>query len=169
MWRKNHLTIFQILFTSTPTANAMKLLFDTSSLVAAFIQSHPSHLAAWEWLEQTLEGAHQGVVAAHTLAELYAVLTRLPLRPPIPPSLALQLIEKNLEGLQTIALDPADYQAALRRLQKLNLTGGMVYDALIAQAALKAGAQGLLTLHSTHFERLGADVKAMLLVPSNKP
>lgn len=50
----------------------MKLLFDTSSLIAAFVQSHPAHTAAWEWLEQTLEGGHGGVVATQTLAELYA-------------------------------------------------------------------------------------------------
>jgi predicted nucleic acid-binding protein len=76
----------------------MRLLFDTSCLIAAFVQAHPAHTAAWEWLEQTLEGSHHGIVASHTLAVLYAVLTRLPLRPPIPPGTVLQLIEENLEG-----------------------------------------------------------------------
>jgi len=143
----------------------MKLLFDTSSLVAAFVHAHPAHPAAWEWLQQTLEGAHQGLVAAHTLAELYAVLTRLPLRPPIPPSTALQLIEENLKGFQTIALSAADYRSVLRRLEKLNLTGGAVYDALIAQAALKAKANHLITLNPSHFRRLGQDIEAILVVP----
>jgi len=147
----------------------MKLLFDTSSLIAAFVQSHPAHIAAWEWLEQTLEGAHDGVVATHTLAELYAVMTRLPLRPAIPPTVALQLIQENLEGFQTIALSAADYRAVLRRLEKLNLAGGAVYDALIAQAALKAKAERLLTLNSGHFRRLGQDVEAIVLVPGENP
>jgi len=147
----------------------MKLLFDTSSLIAAFVQSHPAHTAAWGWLEQTLEGAHGGVVATHTLAELYAVLTRLPLRPPIPPSTALQLIEENLEGFQTIALSAADYRSVLRRLEKLNLGGGAVYDTLIAQAALKAKADHLITLNPTHFRRLGQDVEAIVLVPGENP
>jgi len=146
----------------------MKLLFDTSSLVAAFVQSHPVHTAAWEWLEQTLEGAHNGVVATHTLAELYAVMTRLPLRPAIPPTVALQLIEENLEGFHTVALSAADYRAVLRRLEKLNLAGGAVYDALIAQAALKAKAERLLTLNPGHFRRLGQDVEAIVLVPGEK-
>lgn len=147
----------------------MKLLFDTSSLIAAFVQSHLAHTAAWGWLEQTLEGAHGGVVATHTLAELYAVLTRLPLRPPIPPSTALQLIEENLEGFQTIALSAADYRSVLRRLEKLNLGGGAVYDTLIAQAALKAKADHLITLNPTHFRRLGQDVEAIVLVPGENP
>ncbi|MBI5811606.1 MAG: PIN domain-containing protein [Meiothermus silvanus] len=146
----------------------MKLLFDTSSLVAAFVQSHPAHTAAWEWLEQTLEGVHDGAVATHTLAELYAVLTRLPLRPAIPPSVALQLIEENLRGFQTIALSVADYRAVLQRLEKLNLVGGAIYDALIAQAALKAKAERLLTLNPSHFLRLGHDVEAVVLLPGKK-
>lgn len=146
----------------------MRLLFDTSSLIAAFVQSHPAHTAAWEWLEQTLEGTHDGVVAAHTLAELYAVLIRLPLRPAIPPPVALQLIEENLRGLQTVALSAADYRAVLRRLEKLNLAGGAIYDALIAQAALQAKAERLLTLNPGHFRRLGPDVEAVVLVPGEQ-
>ncbi len=146
----------------------MKLLFDTSSLVAAFVQSHPAHTAAWEWLEQTLEGIHHGLVATHTLAELYAVMTRLPLRPPIPPIVALQLIEENLLGFQTVALSAADYRAVLQRLEKLNLVGGAVYDALIAQASLKAKAERLLTLNPNHFRRLGQGIEAIVLVPGEK-
>lgn len=147
----------------------MRLLFDTSSLVAAFVQSHPAHTAAWEWLQETLEGAHGGLVATHTLAELYAVMTRLPLRPAIPPTVALRLIQENLEGFQTIALSATDYRAVLRRLEKLNLAGGAIYDALIAQAALKVKAERLLTLNSGHFRRLGQDVEAIVLVPGENP
>ncbi len=147
----------------------MKLLFDTSSLVAAFLPSHPAHPAAWEWLEQTLEGRHQGLIATHSLAELYAVLTRLPLRPPIPPSVALQLIEENLEGFQTVVLGATDYRAVLGRLEKLNLAGAAVYDALIAQGALKAKADGLITLNPSHFRRLGQDIEALVRVPGEKP
>ena len=146
----------------------MKLLFDTSSLVAAFVQSHPAHAAAWRWPQETLEGAHHGVVAAHTLAELYAVLTRLPLRPSIPPSTARTLIEENLGGFQAVALSYSDYHTVLRRLEKLNLTGGAVYDALIAQAALRARVHHLITLNPVHFNRLGSDVEALVLVPKEQ-
>lgn len=146
----------------------MKLLFDTSSLIAAFVESHPAHLPAWAWLEQTLEGTHKGFVATHTLAELYAVMTRLPLRPAIPPTVALQLMKENLRGFQTVALSAADYRATLQRLEKRGLAGGAVYDALIAQAALKARAERLITLNSGHFRRLGQDVEAIVLVPGEK-
>ncbi len=146
----------------------MKLCFDTSSLVAAFVHSHPAHTAAWGWLQETLEGAHAGLVTTHTLAELYAVLTRLPLRPPIPPRMALQLIEENLQAFQLLTLSATDYRSVLRRLEKLNLAGGAVYDALIAQAALRARAEGLITLNPAHFRRLGQDVAAIVLVPGER-
>jgi predicted nucleic acid-binding protein len=143
----------------------MRQLFDTSSLVAAFVESHPAHPAAWEWLERVLEGAHTGLVATHTLAELYAVLTRLPLRPAVPPHTALELLEANLRGFQAVTLSAADYRSVLKRLAGLGLTGGAVYDALIAQAALKAKAEQIVTLNPGHFQRLGAEVAALVVVP----
>ncbi len=143
----------------------MRVLFDTSSLVAALVEAHPAHPAAWPWLDRALLGTDQGLVASHTLAELYAVLTRLPLRPAIPPQVALRLIEENLEGFQVVALSPRDYKSVLRRLSGLGLTGGAVYDALIAQAALKSKAERLLTLNPSHFRRLGPDVDALVAVP----
>jgi predicted nucleic acid-binding protein len=56
----------------------------------------------------------------------------------------------------------------LQRLEKLNLVGGAIYDALIAQAALKAKAERLLTFNPSHFLRLGQDVEAVVLVPGKK-
>lgn len=56
----------------------MKVLFDTSVLVAAMVESHPGHRRALPWLQGAKSGRVTFLVTAHTLAELYAVLTRLP-------------------------------------------------------------------------------------------
>lgn len=64
----------------------MRLFFDTSTLVAAMVEGHPSHSAALPWLQRVK--VDTGLVAAHTLAELYAILTRLPVSPRIPPAMA---------------------------------------------------------------------------------
>ena len=143
----------------------MRLLFDTSCLVAALVPSHPSHSMAWRWLDQVLAGDHQGFIANHTLAELYAVLTRLPLRRRILPSEAYALIKANLQQFSIINFDTNDYIAVLDNLEQLGLPGAAVYDALIAWAALKADADGLLTLNPGHFRRLGAQVEALVMVP----
>ncbi|MEG4031433.1 MULTISPECIES: hypothetical protein [unclassified Microcoleus] len=48
----------------------------------------------------------------------------------------------------------------------LNLPGGGIYHGLIAEAALKAGVDVLLTLHSNNFTRLAEDVRQLVQVPA---
>lgn len=66
----------------------MRVLFDTSTLIAAMIEGHPAHSLALPWLQRVKAKTDAGLVAAHTLAELYAILTRLPVNPRISPKLA---------------------------------------------------------------------------------
>ena len=56
----------------------MKVFCDTNVLVAAFITNHPQHNAARPVLERIKARSDQGWAATHSLAESYAVLTRLP-------------------------------------------------------------------------------------------
>jgi predicted nucleic acid-binding protein len=137
-----------------------KHFLDTSVLVAAMVRSHPQHERALPWLVAGKRRDDDLAVAAHTLAELHAVLTSLPIRPRISPVSAHQLIMENLRDTQWITLDPPDYQVVLKRLADLGLSGGVVYDALIARCAEKCGADKLVTLNPTDFRRVwpeGAD------------
>jgi predicted nucleic acid-binding protein len=143
----------------------VRTLFDTSVLVAAFEVSHPRHTVCLPWLQQAQTEQIQGLIATHTLAEVYAVLTRLPVRPRIFPELAQRLITENLERFEVIPLTTEDYQMVLAQLVNLNLTGGGIYDALIAQAAVKAEVNTLLTLNPNHFTRLGEDIARLVQVP----
>ena len=56
----------------------MKVLFDTSVFVAALEVSHPRHSVCLPWLQQAQEKKIEGYFSTHTYAELYSVLTRLP-------------------------------------------------------------------------------------------
>jgi predicted nucleic acid-binding protein len=143
----------------------VRTLFDTSVLVAAFEVSHPRHTVCLPWLQQAQTEQIQGLIATHTLAELYSVLTRLPVRPRISPELAQRLISENLERFEVIPLTTEDYQMVLAQMVNLNLTGGGIYDALIAQAAVKAEANTLLTLNPNHFTGLGEDMARLVQVP----
>lgn len=49
----------------------------------------------------------------------------------------------------------------------LNLTGGSIYDALIAQAASKAKVDMLLTLNPNHFTRLRDTIAERVHVPQS--
>jgi predicted nucleic acid-binding protein len=117
----------------------VKALFDTSVLVAAMVEAHPMHAVAWPCLKRTKDGLDSGFVAAHSVAELYAVLSTLPVRTRITPSVAQQLIKHDvLDILQVIPLSAEDYALVVEQLSERGLSGGAAYDALILQSAVKA-------------------------------
>ena len=144
----------------------MNVLFDTSVLVAAIVQPHPMHSRALSWLKQAKAGELRYLIASHTLAELYAVLTTLPVTPRISPATAWRLIRENVETAATvIPLTPTDYRLVLKRLAELGVSGGVIYDALIARAAQKAQVDRLLTLNPDDFARVWPEGEAVLSVP----
>ncbi len=111
----------------------MKILFDTSVLVAAMVEPHPMHSHAFPWLVRAKSREFDMAVAAHTLAELYAVLTTLPLIPRITPGAARRLIHDNVETTaRVISLSSQDYVSVIKNLSDSGLFGGIIYGALIA-------------------------------------
>lgn len=133
----------------------MRVLFDTSVLVSAHVPSHPQHSPAKHWLQRAKGNAFEVVVAAHTLMETYSVLTRLPLKPRITPSVAIQFLETNLlPTVQVVALSAQDYLDLLRSLPALGTAGGTVYDSLLVKAAELAQVDHLLTFNVKHIQRL---------------
>lgn len=63
----------------------MKVAVDTSVLVAALVRAHPHNGFAAPWLAAIDTGRAQGIIDAHTVHELYSVLTKLKVRPQISP------------------------------------------------------------------------------------
>jgi predicted nucleic acid-binding protein len=143
----------------------VKTLFDTSLLVQALQRSLPHHAKAKTWLDRALGGEFEFLVASHTLAELYAILTALPVSPRIAPGEARRLIRDNVENAaEVISLAAKDYREILNDLSDRGLIGGIVYDALICKAAQKASIQRLVTFNRDHFVRVwpeGADIIQM--------
>ena len=61
----------------------MKYLFDTNTLIAALVESHPHHNQALPWLQKVHRKEIEGCISIHTIAELYAVISRYPALQPI--------------------------------------------------------------------------------------
>ena len=144
----------------------VKALFDTSVLVAALWTNHPKHSACISRLKKVKSGNIQGIICTHTLAELYSVLTRLPIKPAVSPQLAQQLIRENLAEFEVVSLCAEDYQTVINKMVNSNLTGGGIYDALIAQVVFKAEVDRLLTLNPKHFIRFGEEIAKLVEVPT---
>jgi predicted nucleic acid-binding protein len=133
----------------------MRILLDTSVLVAAVVEAHPAHAQALPWLQRVKNGTDVGIVAAHSLAELYAVLTTLPVQPRILPQTAQQLIQHNLLDVFEVAfLSDKEYIAVIEQLSALGIVGGATYDALILHAAAKANVEQVITLNPNDFRRV---------------
>ena len=143
----------------------MRVLFDTSVLVAALIVSHPQHSACFARLKAAESGQVQGFISTHSLAEIYSVITRFPLQPRIAPNQAQSMIVDTSQYLEVVPLLSNEYLAEIAQMVALNLPGGGIFDALIAQAALKADVDILLTLNPNHFTRLGEAIAIRVLVP----
>jgi len=144
----------------------MKVLFDTSVLVAGMVAPHPMHAKAVSWIRRAKAGEITMFVSCHTLAELYAVLTTLPVSPRISPDMAWRLIHENLEKTANVVpLGPKDYADTLRQMKDSGFSGGIVYDALIFKAALKAGVETLLTLNAADFSRMQSGTVPWVIEP----
>lgn len=143
----------------------VKVLFDTSVLIAALVVSHPQHAICFPRLKASESKQVEGFISTHSLAETYSVITRLPVQPRIAPEQAQSIITDISQHLNTIPLLSDDYLAAIAQMAALNLPGGGIFDALIAQAALKAEVDILLTLNSNHFTRLGEAIANRVQVP----
>jgi predicted nucleic acid-binding protein len=130
----------------------MTVFLDTSVLIAAVVAKHEAHARAFPLLERVQEGEDEGIVSGHSLAEMYAVLTRLP--PPYrhAPEQALLSIEENiLKHFKISILTGNDYAALIREAAVAGIHGGAIYDAVLLKSAEKAKPDRLFTLNLKHF------------------
>ena len=141
----------------------MKVFFDTSVLVAAFRGDHVHHERSLRvFAASTTKDA---ACSMHTLAELFAVLTALPVKPPISPEHAMLFLDEIRARLTPISLDSEDYYQTLRAAAERGLSGGRIYDALLLCCAKKCNAQTIYTWNLRHFEAIAPELAARLRMP----
>ncbi len=141
----------------------MKGFFDTSVLVPVFYGDHIHHRASLELFIQF--GKSTGCCGAHSLAEVYATLTRMPGKQRISGEQALLFISSIRERLSIIALSGDEYAGALEASAALGIVGGGIYDAMLAHCALKAKAQAIYTWNVRHYTLCGREVVGRLRTP----
>lgn len=143
----------------------MRILYDTSVLIPAFISGHDNHSLSFPQVELANRDDTQGYLSAHSLAEFYSSTTGIPKPLKITPVEAQATIVRFLKYLVPVELSAVDYREAISRVTMQGLSGGVMYDAVIAQAALKAKVDRLVTLNPKDFVRLGNEVAEIVYVP----
>ncbi len=136
-----------------------RFMCDTSCLVAALCAWHEHHERTVSELGIRARDREELVVAADSLAETYAVLTRLPSPHRLGAEDAMTLLEANWRTTSGVHLTVEETWRALRGAQQLGVAGGQTYDAIIAACASKAGAATLVTWNLNHFTAFGETIR----------
>lgn len=105
---------------------------DTSVAVPLLVASHPEHDAVVAWAER-----RSLRLTGHSLAETFAVLTRLPGDARVAPEDAITLIDSNFADVVVASQEAV---ADVHRLfARSGVAGGATYDGLVAIAAREHG------------------------------
>lgn len=141
----------------------MKSFLDTSVLVATALDVHENHERSFALF--TSVDRRTGCCAAHSLAELYATLTRLPGKFRLSADQALLFLDSVEERLEVVSLDAREYRRAIQEAATSGIVGGTIYDALLGWCALKARATRIYTWDVADFQRLGPAIAAKVSTP----
>jgi predicted nucleic acid-binding protein len=118
--------------TDTSAEEGAVALLDTSAAIALVVEDHEDHEATLE----AVRGRRLGL-AGHAWFETYSVLTRLPGARRRSPADALRILAHDFPASVFLGADEA---AELGRdLARLGVSGGAVYDALVAAAVRQHG------------------------------
>ena len=135
-----------------------RYLCDTGVLVAAVCTWHEHHDRTRMELERRIAAGEELVLAAHSLVETYAVLTRLPGQGRLRSDDAIALIEDNWRDTPVQHLTATETWEALHQARRRSARGGQMYDVLVAVSGLKAEASTILTWNVRHFGAFADEV-----------
>lgn len=141
----------------------MRAFFDTSVLVASFWGDHVHHEASLKVFAPA--APKDAACSMHTLAEVFAVLSTLPVKPPIAPEQAALFIDEVLARLTTVSLSADEYHETIRAASERGVVGGRIYDALLLQCARKCDAKIIYTWNMKHFQTLAPDLAKRMRTP----
>ncbi|HBX76289.1 MAG TPA: VapC toxin family PIN domain ribonuclease [Acidimicrobiaceae bacterium] len=109
-------------------ARRPEVLLDTSAAVPLVLADHVAHATTWKALHTRELG-----LAGHAWFETFSVLTRLPGASRRDAPTVERLISTNFPNSRF--LDEASSAALTSDLARMGVSGGAVYDALVAAAA----------------------------------
>ncbi|MEO8053462.1 MAG: PIN domain-containing protein [Acidobacteriota bacterium] len=141
----------------------MREFFDTSVLIGAFWRGHPHHDASLKLVSGATK--RTSACAAHTLAEVYATMTALPVKDVIPPDQAMLFVQEARDRCSIVTLTEDEYYATIEHAAELGFTSGRVYDALLLRCATKVKSETIYTWNLKHFRVISPDTADRMRTP----
>jgi predicted nucleic acid-binding protein len=141
----------------------LREFLDTNVLVAAFWEGHAHHELSFRLFENTSKAT--SCCALHSLAEFYATMTALPVKPPIPPEQALLFLQEIRERLTPVFLATDEYYDEIVLAAGRGISRGRIYDALILRCAAKSKAETIYTWNLKHFQPISPGLSDRVRTP----
>jgi len=140
----------------------MTIVADSNLIIASVVKTHGFHARATAALAAPLQTG-QLLIPQHVLFESFSVLTRGPAPLRARPEVAYRLLQLSYGSCRVIPTSVPDVWQFLRE-RDIRTAGGRLYDAVIAVAAIEAGAQRIMTFNPKHFETFADSIE--IVVPA---
>ncbi len=103
----------------------------------------------------------------HSIAEVFAALTRLPVQPRIHPVEAARIVAENiLPHFEVVSLGKEDYLEAMNTMANGGWSGAKIYDALLLRCASRCAVERIYTFNLGDFRHLApAGLQAKICAP----
>jgi predicted nucleic acid-binding protein len=141
----------------------VKAFLDTSVLVPVFYGDHVHHAASLDLF--TRFSKKDVCCGAHSLIEVYSMLTRMPGKHRISSEHGMLFVNNIRDRLTVVSLSADEYGEMLQKYASIGIVGGTIYDAFLATGALKAKAETLFTWTIRHYGQFGLEVTRILKTP----
>lgn len=141
----------------------MKEFFDTSVLIGAFWRGHPHHETSLKLVSAA--NKRRSACAAHTLAEVYATMTALPVKELILSDQALLFVQEARNRCTIVTLTEDEYYTTIEQAVARGLASGRVYDALLLCCAAKVKAEIIYTWNIKHFRVISSSIADRIRTP----
>jgi predicted nucleic acid-binding protein len=141
----------------------MKEFFDTSVLIASFWGGHPDHPASLKLFAGASK--KKSSCGLHTLAEVYAGMTSLPVRQPVSTDQALLFVQEVRQRCTIVMLDENEYCETITQASERGFSSGRIYDALLLRCAAKVKAEIIYTWNLKHFRSIDPSVADRVRTP----
>ena len=133
--------------------NDIVALLDSNVLIAALLADHQDHAASAALFEDG-ERSRYGI-AAHSIAEAYATLTRpFPRGFAVAPADAVRALDQMRAESSLLGLTAAQTMDGIRAFAAAGGTGPRLYDRLIGEVALAHGIPAIVTWNLRHMAGL---------------
>jgi predicted nucleic acid-binding protein len=143
----------------------LKAFLDTSVLIATFYAHHQFHQPSIDLFLRYRKS--ESSCGAHSLAEIYSSLTARTGRERVSGEQAMLFLQNVCERLTIVSLDHQEYFRAIQASAGIAVSGGAIYDSLLAHCALKAKARAIYTWNTKDFVRLGKTIAERVRTPTD--